>query len=197
MRLDYNSPIVLTYSIICIVIFYIDHFLGTNVTQYFTLNGDFNATSPASWFSLVSYSFGHASTEHLWGNLSFLLLLGPFIEEKHTSFDLFMMTFFTVILTAILHIAFFDAGLMGASGVVFMFIALSSFANAKPGTIPLTFILIAVLFIGKEVVASMKTDNVSQFAHIVGGIIGTIFGFWKSKYENRPSTIRIEEVNNN
>ncbi|MEL6194553.1 MAG: hypothetical protein AAFR66_21015, partial [Bacteroidota bacterium] len=36
---------------------------------------------------------------------------------------------------------------------------------------------IVILFLGKEVYQSVSTDDVSQFAHIIGGICGGIFGF--------------------
>ena len=83
----------------------------------------------------------------------------------------------TALITALLNNFFFPSGLMGASGIVFMMILLSSFANLKQGHIPLTFVIIVVLFLGKEVYNSLKMDNISQFAHILGGICGSIFGF--------------------
>ena len=39
------------------------------------------------------------------------------------------------------------------------------------------WILIAILFLGKEVWQSLQADNISQFAHIAGGICGSLFGF--------------------
>jgi membrane associated rhomboid family serine protease len=85
--------------------------------------------------------------------------------------------------TGLLHIFFFSEGLMGASGVVFMLILLSSFTNNRGG-IPLTFVLVVVLFLGKEIVAAFGEDNVSQFAHIIGGALGGLFGFI---WEKRPA----------
>jgi rhomboid protease GluP len=58
-----------------------------------------------------------------------------------------------------------------------MLILLSSFTNIRAGEIPLTFILIVVLFLTKEVTTAFAQDNISQFAHIIGGICGSFFGF--------------------
>jgi membrane associated rhomboid family serine protease len=58
-----------------------------------------------------------------------------------------------------------------------MMILLSSFTNFNKGEIPLTFILVLLLYLGQQVVDSFKADNVSQFAHIVGGLCGSLFGF--------------------
>jgi hypothetical protein len=60
-----------------------------------------------------------------------------------------------------------------------MLILLASFTNNKDGGIPLTFILVAILFLGKEVMQSLSADHVSQFAHIIGGLCGSAFGFAK------------------
>jgi membrane associated rhomboid family serine protease len=77
--------------------------------------------------------------------------------------------------------------LLGASGIVFMMILLASFTNFRKGEIPLTFILIMVIYLGREVwnaVASKfvagAPDNISQFAHVIGGLVGSFFGFFKS-----------------
>ena len=58
-----------------------------------------------------------------------------------------------------------------------MMILLSSFANFRSGTIPLTFLMVLVLFLGKEILSALQTNQISEFAHVVGGICGSIFGF--------------------
>ena len=42
----------------------------------------------------------------------------------------------------------------------------------------MTFILVVILFLGKEVIEALGDDNISQFAHIIGGILGGVFGFF-------------------
>jgi GlpG protein len=67
---------------------------------------------------------------------------------------------------------------MGASGIVFMMILLASMANMKSREIPLTFIAVAIIYLGGEVVRSFRNDNISQLAHLVGGAAGAAFGFF-------------------
>ena len=89
----------------------------------------------------------------------------------------------TALVTGALNVIFFSSSLLGASGVVFMMILLASFTNFNRGEIPLTFILVLILFIGRELFDSFAItgsgNNISQFAHIVGGFIGSLFGFFK------------------
>jgi membrane associated rhomboid family serine protease len=70
---------------------------------------------------------------------------------------------------------------MGASGIVFMFIILSSLTNFRSGDIPLTFILVILLFLTREILEAFGNDNISQFAHVLGGITGSVFGFRYAK----------------
>ena len=68
--------------------------------------------------------------------------------------------------------------LCGASGVCFAFILLSSLTSFREGEIPLTFILVALLFLGQEVVQGvMVQDDVSNLSHVIGGLIGAGMGF--------------------
>ncbi|MBK9106259.1 MAG: rhomboid family intramembrane serine protease [Saprospiraceae bacterium] len=176
MKLKFNSPVILGFSLVCVAVFVLDKIMAGTLMPFFTL-GNVNASSGLSILTLFTHVIGHASIEHLLGNLTFILLLGPIVEEKYGDMRTLFMMLITAFVTGILNLLFFHTGLMGASGIVFMLILLVSFTNTKSGEIPVTFILIAILFIGKEVIESLKTDQISQFAHIIGGLCGSVFGF--------------------
>jgi len=176
MKLKFNSPVILGFSLICVAVFVLDKLMVGTLMPYFTL-GNVNTSSALSLLTLFTHVIGHASIEHLMGNLTFILLLGPIVEEKYGDSRTLFMMLITALVTGILNLLFFHTGLMGASGIVFMLILLVSFTNTKSGEIPVTFILVALLFIGKEVIESLNTDQISQFAHIIGGVCGSVFGF--------------------
>ena len=174
-KIKYNSPVILTFSTICLIAFF---FLGgtAQYQQYFVI--DRNFTNVTDYVSFITYIFGHADEAHILGNLTFILLLGPIVEEKYGGGSLAWMIIVTAIVTGLIQVFFFpNVGLQGASGIVFMLIILVSFTNVHRGQIPLTFILVVVLFIGKELVESLQSDNISQLAHILGGVCGGFFGF--------------------
>jgi len=176
MRISYNSPVILTFALICSVVFFGNSFTGGSVMPYFTVGTQLNA-HPLTIFTLFSHVIGHGSIEHLLGNMTFILLLGPIVEEKYGGGKTALMIALTALVTGLINVLFFSTGLLGASGIVFMLILLVSFTNMKDGKIPLTFILVALLFVGKEVMQSMQADHVSQAAHIIGGLCGSVFGF--------------------
>lgn len=176
MKITFNSPIILGFSFLTVVVFVLTQYLTVGM-EIFTLPATFEIGNWTYYPRLFVYVLGHASADHLIGNLSFILLLGPIIEEKYGSKNTLLMILSTSFITAVFHILFFSNGLLGASGIVFSFIVLVSLVNFKNNEIPITFILVAIIFIGKELIYIFNDDNVSQFAHIIGGCIGAIFGF--------------------
>lgn len=186
MKLRYNSPLILTYAFFSIGLFALDHlfFKSALTDRFFTVYPTFHFTSILDYFRLFSHIAGHSSWVHLISNMTFILLLGPLMEEKYGSGLLGEMIFMTGLLTGILNVLFFPAALRGASGVVFLLIILSSFTNIRGKEIPLTFILVALLFLSQEFIGIFKRDEISQFAHILGGGLGSIFGFVFSPQKN-------------
>jgi len=58
-----------------------------------------------------------------------------------------------------------------------MLIILVSIVDVKAGAIPLTFVLVAGIFIGTEIFNAFQADNISHIGHIIGGTCGALFGF--------------------
>jgi membrane associated rhomboid family serine protease len=188
LRLRYNSPVILSFALISAVVLLISQLTGGAFIQlYFTLPGYFTAGSFRSWLMLFTYVIGHASWTHLIGNFSFILLIGPVLEEKYGSFPLLLMMIVTALATAALNLLIIRQGLLGASGIAFMLILLSSFTNIRQGDIPITFILIVALYLVREFVNALTPSTVSELAHIAGGIIGALFGFVFSRAEKKPA----------
>jgi membrane associated rhomboid family serine protease len=127
---------------------------------------------------LFSHVLGHASWQHLLGNFMLILLIGPILEERHGSLALLLMILVTALVTGGAYMIFSGGALLGASGVAFMMILLASTANIRAGEIPLTFIAIAVLYLGAEIMQAFKNDGIAHFAHLIGGAAGAGFGFF-------------------
>ncbi|QTA85231.1 rhomboid family intramembrane serine protease [Desulfonema magnum] len=181
-RIQYNSPVILTFSIIVVMIHLVNSVLIHEFTlRYFVVRPSMSFLNPPDYFRLVSHVLGHGSWRHLFSNLTYILLLGPLLEEKYGSLTILVMMLFTAFFTGIINVLVFSTGLFGASGIVFMLIILGSIADIKQGTVPLTFILVAGIFIGTEVFNAFRGDNISQMAHIVGGSMGAAFGFALAK----------------
>ena len=176
LKISYNAPVVLTFSLIAVAVHVITDWWWPEFTvRYFAVRPWLNEF--VDYFTLVSHIFGHGNWAHLFGNMTLILLLGPILEERHGSGSLMAMIGITALVTGLINVIFLETFLLGASGIVFMFILLASTANIRHGEIPLTFLLVTVLFLGREVVDAFRADQISQMAHLVGGAAGAVFGF--------------------
>jgi GlpG protein len=55
---------------------------------------------------------------------------------------------------------------------------MASFTGFKNGQIPVTFILVAILYLGQEIYQGIfVSDNISNTAHLVGGLVGSVIGY--------------------
>ena len=173
-RIRYNAPVVLTFSLAATCVTLMGE---TVVRELFTVPGHMAWADPLAYVRLFTHVLGHAGFQHLLANVAIILLIGPLLEDKHGSADLLTMIAITAGVTGVLNVALFGTGLLGASGVAFMMVLLASLINFRRGEVPLTFVLVVGLFVGQELVAMLRTDQVSQFAHLVGGACGAAFGF--------------------
>ncbi len=173
LRVTYNAPVVLTFAVLALIVTFLPE--ETRV-HYFAAHPKLYDWT--SYLGLFTHILGHGSWEHYLGNFMLILLLGPILEERHGSLRLLIMMLITALVTGLANVVLSSHPLLGASGIVFMMILLASTANIKQGEIPLTFIAIALIYMGGEVYRAIKNDdNVSHMAHLIGGLAGAAFGF--------------------
>ena len=134
---------------------------------------------PLTYVRLFTHVLGHSGWRHLIGNLSYVLLLGPLLEEKYGAKSLVRVILITALVTGVIHNLLFPRTLLlGASGVVFAFILLTSFTDVKEGEIPLTFVLVALIYLGQQIWEGVTVrDNVSNLSHVLGGLVGSCAGY--------------------
>lgn len=188
MKIKYNSPTVLTFAFLSAVVLVISQTILPSLTvQWFMVPGKdhFSPLRVNHWISLFTHILGHTNWTHLIANFSFILLIGPILEELYGSLLLFLMIAITALVTGFLNVLLFPTALLGASGVVFMMILLASFTNFNQGEIPLTFILVLVFYLGKEFFNAVQANTISEFAHIIGGFCGSLFGFFRPQARKR------------
>lgn len=172
--MTFNAPVVLSIVGISFIATLLRYLTGGFTGSLLFMTYRLSLLSPLTYVRFFTHIFGHANWTHLIGNMSYLLLLGPLLEEKYFSGKLAAVAAITAFATGLVNFILFpNVALCGASGVVFAFIFLSSFTSFTEGEIPLTFILVALFYIGEQVYEGiMIQDNISNLSHIIGGIIG-------------------------
>ncbi len=185
-RIIFNAPITVCFVLGCFIATLLGVISGGKITRSIFMTYHTRLSNIMMYVRLFTHVFGHSGWNHFIGNASYLLLLGPMLEEKYGSKELLEIIIITALMTGIAnYILYPNTALCGASGVVFALILLSSFTNFSEGEIPITFILVAVLFIGQQVWEGlMVQNNISNMAHIMGGIIGSVIGYGTNKKGN-------------
>lgn len=179
MHIQYNSILILTYFFVsfgALILNYITHGVTNNLLFSSRKSSLIN---PLTYIRLVTHSIGHSGWVHFMNNFLYILLVGPMIEEKFGTIVLLKMMLITSLVIGIFNFLFSHKGIIGASGIVYMLITLSSAVNLVDGKIPLTLILICLFYIINEIISSIfKMDNVSHISHFIGALCGIYFMFF-------------------
>ena len=175
----FNAPVTLGFVLICVAVQVVSAITGgaSNRLLFSVYRSSF--ADPLAYLRVFTHVLGHSGWEHLLNNMMYLLILGPMLEERYGGKSLLVVIAATALVIGLVSLIFSpNVLLMGASGVVFAFILLASITSAGNHGIPLTFLLVAVLYIGQQIYEGItQPDHISQLAHIVGGLVGSGFGF--------------------
>ena len=186
-KLQYNAPVILTFFLLSLASLVLGQLTSGWTTFHLFSVYRSPLTDPLSYVRLVGHVLGHVNLGHFLGNMLLLLVVGPPLEEKYGSLTLLWGIVLTALVSGVLQCVFFPgSALLGASGIVFMLIMLSSLAGMKSGRIPVTLLLVSALSLGQEVYSIFFVqDNVANFMHLVGGACGTAFGFAAARRRKR------------
>ena len=175
IRIKWNAPVTLGFSLLCAAAWLLSHITGgwTNRLLFSVYRSSF--ANPLAYVRIFGHVIGHADFEHLLGNMMYILLLGPILEERYGSLNMLFLMMCTALVTGAINLLFFPTvSLLGASGIVFALILLIS----------VTFLLVALMYIGQEIYTAVTvSSNVSHMAHIIGGFVGAGLGFLMNKWK--------------
>lgn len=177
-KLQYNSPVVLTFVFVSLASLILNNLTGgvTNRLLFSVYRSPL--TDPFTYLRFFMHVLGHANYSHYMNNILLLLVIGPPLEEKYGSKSLLQAILLTAFISGVAQWMIFpETALLGASGIVFMMIIMSSLSGMKNGRLPITLILVTMFYLGGEIINGIYLkDNISQFAHLIGGACGAFIG---------------------
>lgn len=181
-KVKFAYPVTVIVAGLCVVLFVL------NIVTLGWLNDTLLSVYRASMFDPLTYvrflthSYGHATVSHIFNNLTLWLLVAPVVEDRIGGFRFLSYIFTTSFIIGLTQFLLFpNVALCGLSGVIFMCIVLSAYGSSNSSKeIPITVILVIVLWIGREAYDSLSIDDgVSQFSHLLGGLCGFLYGLRK------------------
>jgi GlpG protein len=75
--LQYNSPVIISFFIICIIVFILNNITRGKLNTLLFSNYRSSLLNPLTYFRMISHIFGHSDWNHLKRNFLYILLIGP------------------------------------------------------------------------------------------------------------------------
>lgn len=177
-RLQYNAPVTLTFALISLGALLLGKVTDGWTTTYLFSVWHSSLADILTYPRFILHVLGHTDYSHYIANMMMILVVGPGLEEKYGSRNMISAIIITALVSGLVHWFLFPGTmLLGASGIVFMMIVMASLAGMRDGRIPITLILVLILYLGNEFVDGLTLkDNVSQLTHIIGGVCGAVLG---------------------
>jgi membrane associated rhomboid family serine protease len=182
-KLQYNAPVILTFALLSAAALFLGQLTGGITTHKLFSVYRSSLFDPLSYVRLFLHVLGHSSFAHYTGNILMILILGPVVEERYGSTNTLFLISLTALTTGIIHcIVSPNTALLGASGIVFMLIFLASLSGMQKNRIPLTLVLLTLIYFSQEIYSGLfSSDNISHLTHIVGGCCGVVLGMMLRK----------------
>lgn len=179
-NVDYNSPVIVNYIVVCFILYFANIITNGYINDICYLPGNL-IVNPFALHRLLTYTLVHGSFEHLIGNMALLALTGPSVENKYGGGIVLGLLGVNSVMIGLLQGVLIHQGVMGASSIVFMILILSVFADTETKKIPITVFIVGACYIGNELIGALMTDSVSQLSHIMGAVLGIVFGVLYSR----------------
>jgi len=176
--IEFSSPVTLGFALASLLVLALHRLTGGASTRALFAVYRSPLSDPLFYPRLLLHVLGHSGFSHYAANMGLLLVLGPPAEKRFGSRAFLLFIALTALVTGAFHLLLSPQGMaLGASGVVFMLILLSAASGREAGRLPLTLLLVAAIFLGREIADGLfRKDGVCQLIHVIGGLCGALIG---------------------
>ena len=148
--------------------------------------------NPLFYAGIFGHIFVHSGLAHWANNMALILLLAPALERCFGSvrfIGAMGALIFLIGVTESLVLIFTQHTVIGASDLVFALILMTTFAQSRRGEIPITSILVAILWGVHELGGLITKDAIANSAHLAGAAWGFVWGLWllPKEKEEKPA----------
>lgn len=185
LKFSYDAPVTITMALLLLVLFMIDSliikspviakFLMAPTTASGTV--PFAFSSPKALLGVLLHIFSYTDLSQLLCDVVFLLLLGPFMEERYGSVIIGIMIFVASLFSGVLNACFCKAPVSGAACVVFMLILLDFLMSLSKKKIAAASLFALIIFVVRLATAKSENGFVDVVIVMAGGLCGSLFAF--------------------
>ena len=165
-KFEYDSPLTLSFVLICAVIFVFDALVlklkliplmltcpgakegfPPELMQLFAKStAAFDFANPLHYLGMILHIFGNASFPQLFVNSLIILILGTILEERYGSSVLALMIAISALVSGVLNACISPLPVSGATSVAFMMIILASLMTLTKRKVLCTWLLAFILY---------------------------------------------------
>ncbi|MBO5995289.1 MAG: rhomboid family intramembrane serine protease, partial [Firmicutes bacterium] len=106
-KITVNSPVTLGFIFISFAVLLLNFITVGKSNMFLFMTYHSSLASPFTYIRMLTHVLGHSGWEHFIGNATYLLLLGPMLEEKYGSPKLVMVIIITAIVTGLVNFIIF------------------------------------------------------------------------------------------
>ena len=106
LKITFNALVVLSLVAVSFIATLLNYVTGGVSGRVLFMTYHSPLLSPMTWIRAFTHIFGHVDWTHLIGNMSYLLLLGPMLEEKYSSQTLAGVIAITAVVTSVVNYIF-------------------------------------------------------------------------------------------
>ncbi len=191
-KISYNAPFTLTFTFVCVFVFLLDNyvlkgFLNNNLLICKAGKGEipFDFKSVKDYFALILHVFAERDISALFINLMFMNILAVPLEEKYGGPILLLMASVTSLISGVLTACIGFTPLAGYLSVILLMIFLSSLDAFQKKQILLSWVLVILAFILRDILSSSTDGTTLNFSarlvtaliNLIAGLAGSLFGF--------------------
>ena len=107
IKISFNSPVVLYFAAISFVVLILNYLTAGHSNKLLFMTWHSTLRSPLTYIRFFTHVLGHSGFEHFIGNMAYILLLGPILEEKYGSKVILGVIAITGLITGLLNYILF------------------------------------------------------------------------------------------
>ena len=192
VKFSYDSPVVLTFAIITVVMYFLNAFvlqkngIDVKLISPTSQNGanPFVFSSIKCYLNLITYPFVNNDFSFAIFNSIILIFLGMQMEEKYGSVIILVMILISVIFAGVLNACFSVQSLQGIQPVIFMLIILNLINASQKKKISTSLLLVLVLYTILNIIP--LKNALLGIISIAGGLCGSLISFLAQPKKNAP-----------
>ena len=101
LKITNNSPVILGFALACLGVLVLNILTGGRSNKLLFMTWHSSLKSPLTYLRFFTHILGHSGWSHYIGNMAYILLLGPMLEEKYGSQKILEVMGITALVTGL------------------------------------------------------------------------------------------------